>query len=108
MSLPDLSLPASPTLSDERHRSYLERGLLGLLHWLPLIAALALLTQIGILGLRPGLEERDYLEYHRAEVEARNAGLHERYRGISREVDAWGDPVYLERVRRWRAQQAEE
>lgn len=78
---------------------------LGFLYWLPLMAALGLLAQVGILGLKPGLEERAFLDFEREKVEQRNIELREEYHGISQEVEAWQDPVYLERLRRWKALQ---
>ena len=78
----------------------------GFLHWLPLLAALGLLAQVGILGLRPALDEQEFLGYERTQVEARNSQMRARFGEVSREVEAWRDPVYLERLRRWRAAQA--
>ena len=78
-------------------------ALAGLLHWLPLVLALALLAQIGILGLRPALLERQRLSRQAAGVRARNEALHARFDELKLQIEAWQDPVYIERVRRLRA-----
>lgn len=79
------------------------RRILGVLaHWAPVWVPLALLAQVGLLGLRPALTERARLEREATRVHARHDGARDHFETLDAEVKAWADPIYRERLRRLR------
>jgi len=73
-----------------------------LLAWAPVMVALALLAQVGLLGLRPALTERERLSREEARVEARHSAALENFTDLDQQVEAWADPIYRERLKRQR------
>ena len=78
-----------------------------LLGWLPLLAALGLLAQIGLVGLRPALEEQERLRAAEQRVLDRHRELLEESRRLEAEAAAWEDPIFRERLRRLEARRVQ-
>lgn len=89
---------AHPIPSPASERSPLR----AILSWIPVLVALALLAQVGLLGLRPALTERARLTAEELRVEARHAAALQRFTELDSEVQAWDDPVYAARLERLR------
>ncbi|MDF1800932.1 MAG: hypothetical protein P1V81_17315 [Planctomycetota bacterium] len=76
-------------------------GLLGrLAFWAPVIFAMAFFAQVSLKGLKPAMAEQRRL----AAEEARMLGVHDELKteqdGLGRQLEAFSDPIYLERERR--------
>lgn len=71
-----------------------------LLRWLPVLAALGLLAQLSLLGLRPALAERSRLDAAEPSVVEHHAQARENFEQSSMELEAWSDPVYRARQAR--------
>ena len=74
-------------------------------YWLPVLVPLLILGQVCLRGLRPALVEGRRLEREEPAVRARHADAQMRFESMQREVRAWRDPVYQERLRRQRARE---
>ncbi|MFT5049013.1 MAG: hypothetical protein ACI8QZ_000402 [Chlamydiales bacterium] len=72
------------------------------LSWAPVMVALALLAQVGLLGLRPALTERERLTREEARVEVRHSAALQHFTDLDQQVEAWADPIYRERLKRQR------
>ena len=70
------------------------------LYWLPVIAALAVFTQVAVLGLRPALFEERRLGDATETLVRRYADSVEESARLGRLLHAQQDPVLLERERR--------
>ncbi len=90
-----------------RRPSYLarwaRRSLEVTLYWLPVAVPLVLLGQFGTRGLRPARIESRRLAAHEVVLEQRRDALLERRDELRRRLEAYDDPVYLERLRRLEA-----
>ncbi len=79
------------------------RGVMrALWYWMPVLVPLLLLGQVCLRGLRPALVEGRRLEREAPAVRARHADARLRFETMERQVHAWRDPVYQERLRRQR------
>ncbi len=79
------------------------RGVLrALWYWLPVLVPLLILEQVCIRGLRPALAEGRRLEREEPAVRARHAHAQLRFETMDKQVRAWRDPIYQERLRRQR------
>lgn len=74
----------------------------GVVHWMPVWVPLGVLAQLGLLGLKPALIEDQRLQQAELRLSARLAGLREERDALKHELDAFEDPIYLERLRRLR------
>ena len=84
------------------------RRAFGLLRYsLPVLVPLALLAQVAILGLKPALTEHERLLREEVVVTERHMAAEQEYRTRQAEAEAWHDPVYRERLRRVRGEEAE-
>jgi hypothetical protein len=68
--------------------------------WAPVWAAMVVLAQIALLGLRPALAEGRRLRAAERELEGRLAREVDRRASLERALRAQDDPIYLERERR--------
>lgn len=81
-------------------RRYLVRSLEVLMYWMPVWIPLFLLAQLTSGGLAPALEERDRLEVQEELLRQRLDADRARSRELELSVEALGDEVYHERLRR--------
>lgn len=90
-----------------RRRSYLARWLGRSLevgaYWLPVVVPLVLLGQFGTRGLRPARIESRRLAANGEMLERRRDALLERRDELNMRLEAYHDPIYLERLRRLEA-----
>ena len=96
--------PDPPTLGGRVRR--LARGLRAVVswqaYWLPVALPLALLAQVGLLGLGPALAERQRLLQEEVTVTERYRSAKEALRRDEATLAAWSDPVFRERQARVR------
>lgn len=75
--------------------------------WLPIGVGVGLLVHLSHLGLRPALEEREFLDQRRERLAAEGAELDAQELELLRLERALDDPIYRERLRwRWRLEGA--
>jgi len=77
----------------------------GFLGWLPILAGLGLLTQLGLAGLRPALVEHQRLRTAEEHVLKRHQQLLEEDGRLHDAATMWEDPVFRERLRRMKTAQ---
>lgn len=76
---------------------------IGIGDWLPIVGACGLLAHLSLLGLRPALEERAFLEERRERIADERAGLETDLQALERYEHALDDPIFRERLRwQWR------
>lgn len=88
------------TAPDRRPPSVTGRLFRSLVHWAPVWIPLGLLAQIGLLGLRPALQEARLLRKSAAVLETRRNGALDRQSYWNRLLQAQNDPMFIERERR--------
>ena len=78
-------------------------GLLGrLAFWAPVVFAFLFLAQASLKGLKPALAEEQRLTDEEARMRAVHEGLLEEQTSLERRLEAYRDPIYLEREKRAR------
>ncbi|QDU84637.1 hypothetical protein Pla163_17480 [Planctomycetes bacterium Pla163] len=71
--------------------------------WLPIVGACGLLAHLSLLGLRPVLAEREFLEDRRVRIAEEHSELEADLRALERYERALDDPIFRERLRwQWR------
>ncbi len=73
-----------------------------LVRFIPLMALLALLAQVGIRGMRPAMAEQKELQRKEALLNAQYAAAVEQEHQLELRLEAQDDPIYIERMRRLR------
>ena len=91
----------------ERLRPDQASAFVGLLRWIPVFAALGLLAQLGLRGVKPALAEQRALLGKEAELELRERLMRERRARAFERLEALDDPIYVERMRRMRLHELE-
>jgi len=76
-------------------------GLLGrLAFWAPVIFAMAFFAQVSLKGLKPAMAEERRLAAEEARMQGVHSELTSEQEGLGRQLEAFSDPIYLERERR--------
>lgn len=81
------------------------RSLEVFLYWMPVWVPLILLAQIGTLGLKASRKEEQRLIGHEQELQERYERDTDEMQGLSRQLEALNNDIYLERLRRQRVEE---
>ncbi len=109
----DLPLQAAGFVSEKGNleannpflKRYLMRSLEVFLYWMPVWVPLILLAQIGTLGLKASRKEEQRLIGHETDLQDRFERDVKEMKGLKRQLDALGNDIYLERLRRQRTEE---